>query len=176
MRLTAIETPNSLFLKIVFYLSKRKFGKVLSPLKYIYARSTPILKVSFKVASAENKLSISKELRRLIRYYTSHLNDCPFCSNLNDFAVAKENIQLKEWKEYSNFRNNDRFSDKEKALLAYLEEVNLTKSVGDQAFETLKRYFSEKEIVEITWVNATENYFNLMAKPLGLTSDELHFK
>lgn len=34
----------------------------------------------------------------------------------------------------------------------------------------------EPEVVEITWINATENYFNLMAKPLGLASDALLFK
>jgi len=37
----------------------------------------------------------------------------------------------------------------------------------------LKRTFGKKEIVEITWINATENYYNLLAKPLGLSSDNL---
>jgi alkylhydroperoxidase family enzyme len=176
MRLTPIERPGNLLLKIIFFLSKKQFGKVIAPLKYIYARSTPVLKASFKIVTTENKLSIGKGIRRMIRYYTSHLNDCPFCSNLNDFTIAKENIQLQEWKEFTNFRNSTRFSGKEKALLAYLEEINLTKTVTDESFENLQQHFSEKEIVEITWVNATENYFNLMAKPLGLTSDQLKFE
>jgi len=58
-------------------------------------------------------------------------------------------------------------------LLAYLEEINTTKNVSEYTFDQLQCYFSEKEIVEITWMNATEAYFNLMAKPLGLESDEL---
>jgi alkylhydroperoxidase family enzyme len=60
-------------------------------------------------------------------------------------------------------------------LLAYLEEVNFTKSATDETFAGLKKHYSEKEIVEITWLNATENYYNLLAKPLGLTSDELKY-
>ena len=87
--------------------------------------------------------------------------------------AQKENMELQQWKEFMNFRNSDMFSNKEKALLAYLEEVNFTKTATDETFNELKKNFSEKEIVEITWLNATENYYNLMAKPLGLTSDEL---
>ena len=32
---------------------------------------------------------------------------------------------------------------------------------------------SEKQIVEVTWLNAIGNFFNLMAVPLQLESDDL---
>ena len=176
MRLTSIENPTSLFLKIVYYISEKQFGKVLAPLKYIYSRSIPALMTSMKIYKSEKKLSLPKETKLFIRYYTSHLNDCPFCSNSAEFMIQKENVELQQWKEFLNFRNSAKFSDKEKSLLAYLEEVNFTKSATDDTFADLKRYYSEKEIIEITWVNATENYYNLLAKPLGLSSDELKYK
>lgn len=176
MRLTPIEHPDQLILKIAYYLSKKQFGKVIAPLRYIYSRSVPALMTSVKIYKSENKLSLPKETRLLIRYYTSHLNDCPFCSNTADFMLQKENLELQQWKEFMNFRNSAQFSAKEKSLLAYLEEINFTKSVTDETFTDLKNHYSEKEIVEITWLNATENYYNLMAKPLGLTSDELRYK
>ena len=59
--------------------------------------------------------------------------------------------------------------------MAYLEEVNFSKTATDETFDELQRYFSDKQIVEITWLNATENYFNLIAKPLGLISDGLKY-
>jgi alkylhydroperoxidase family enzyme len=90
--------------------------------------------------------------------------------------IQKENVELQQWKEFMNFRNSDKFSDKEKSLLAYLEEVNFTKSATDETFSDLKKYYSEKEVIEITWLNATENYYTLLAKPLGLTSDDLKYK
>ena len=173
MRLTAIEKPGGLLLKIAFWYSRKQFGKVISPLKYIYARSLPITKASLKMTNTEKKLSLKSEIIQLIRYYTSHLNDCPFCSDINTYTAKKTNPALQEWKEFLNFRNSPKFSEKEKALLAYLEEINLTKSVTDDAFAKLRTHFPEKEIVEITWVNASENYLNLMAKPLGLPSDGL---
>jgi alkylhydroperoxidase family enzyme len=176
MRLTPVENPESLLLKIAYFISKRQFGKVIAPLRYIYSRSVPAMMTSMKIYKSERKVSLSKETRLFIRYYTSHLNDCSFCSNTSEFMVQKENIELQQWKEFVNFRNSDKFSDKEKSLLAYLEEVNFTKSATDETFTGLKKHYSEKEIVEITWLNATENYYNLLAKPLGLTSDELKYR
>jgi len=176
MRLTAIEHPKPLLLKIAYYLSKKQFGKVIAPLRYIYSRSIPAMMTSMKIYKSENKLSLPKETRLLIRYFTSHLNDCSFCSNTAEFMTQKEHLELKQWKEFMNFRNSNSFNAKEKSLLAYLEEVNFTKSATDDTFTELKRHYSEKEIIEITWLNATENYYNLMAKPLGLTSDDLKYK
>jgi len=35
----------------------------------------------------------------------------------------------------------------------------------------LRRHFNEREIVEITWLNALENYYNLINLPLEIESD-----
>lgn len=74
-----------------------------------------------------------------------------------------------------DFCISEKLTDNEKALLAYLEEVNFSKIATDETFDKLQRYFSDKQIVEITWMNATKNYFNFMAKPLGLKSDGLKY-
>ncbi len=72
-----------------------------------------------------------------------------------------------------SYQTSSKFTNKEKAMLSYIEEVTLSKNSTDETFTTLKNHFSDREIVEITWVNASENYFNLLAKPLGVTSDDL---
>jgi len=45
--------------------------------------------------------------------------------------------------------------------------------VSDATFAELQRHFNEREIVEITWLNALENYYNLINLPLGIESDGL---
>lgn len=77
-RLLPIEHPKGLLLKIAYFLSKREFGKVIAPLRYIYSRSKPAMMISYKILTSEKKLSLSKETKIFIRYYTFHLNDCPF--------------------------------------------------------------------------------------------------
>lgn len=175
MRLSPIDRPKALLLRIAYFISKKEFGKVLAALRIIYARSIPILMASMKIIKTEKKLGLPYEMRIFIRYYTSHLNDCPFCSNAIEYAAEKEKLEFVAWKEFMDFRNSSRFSERQKSLLAYLEEVNFTKTATDNTFRQLQAHFTDKEIVEITWINATENYFNLMAKPLGLSSDQLRY-
>ncbi|MGJ4745534.1 carboxymuconolactone decarboxylase family protein [Leptospira sp. SA-E8] len=126
-----------------------------------------------KILSVEKKLSLSRETKNRIRFFVANLNDCKFCSNMQEYISKKESKEFIEWKELSEFRKSTRFSDKEKALFSYLEEVTFSKKASDETFDTLRTYYSEKEIVEITWMCATENYFNFLGKPLGLTSDQL---
>ena len=57
--------------------------------------------------------------------------------------------------------------------LASAEEVTREKRVDDATFERLRKHFNEREIVEVTWVNALANYYNLINVPLELEADGL---
>ena len=173
MKLTPIEKPHTLLLKLANYLSKRRFGKVIMPLKVLYARVPALLMLSAKLESIEKKLSLPKETRILIKNFVAQLNNCEFCSDLSKYEAVKNTVEGKKILELMNYKDSATFSEQEKALFAYLEEVTVMKSCSDATFLQLKKYFSEKEIVEITWLCAKEHYYNLMAKPLGIASDEL---
>ena len=80
-------------------------------------------------------------------------------------------LGLEKFKALPDFASSPLFSERERAVLAYTEEVTRRRSVSDAIFETLRKHASEREIVEITWLNAVGNFFNLMAVPLGLESD-----
>ncbi|MBD0374084.1 MAG: carboxymuconolactone decarboxylase family protein [Flavisolibacter sp.] len=173
IRLAPIEKPGSLFLKLAYNMAKRQFGKVIMPLKVIYARVPALLMLSGKMESTEKKLSLPKDIRILIKIFISHSNDCKFCSDFSEYEAAKNSVEGRKIIEMLHYRKSAAFSDLEKALFAYLEEINATKSCSDETFNNLKNYFSEKEIIEITWLCAKENYYNMMAKPLNIPSDQL---
>ena len=63
------------------------------------------------------------------------------------------------------------FTERERAALRYVEEINTTRAAADETFDALSVHFTEKEIVELTWLNAVGNYLNLMSKPLGIGSE-----
>jgi alkylhydroperoxidase family enzyme len=71
----------------------------------------------------------------------------------------------------SEYRTSPLFSGRERAALAYVEEATRNKRVSDATFEELRKHFNEREIVEITWLNAVENYYNLINIPLEIESD-----
>ena len=52
MRLEAIERPRGLMLKLAYWYSRRQFGKVIAPLKVLYAGSPGIMRRSLALAQA----------------------------------------------------------------------------------------------------------------------------
>lgn len=62
---------------------------------------------------------------------------------------------------------------REKAALAFAEEATRHRTVSEATWREVRKYLSEVEIVELAWLNAAENYFNLQAGVLGIESDGL---
>ena len=58
----------------------------------------------------------------------------------------------------AEYRDGDRFSAAERAALAYAEAMTEDVHVDDGTFEALRDHVSEREVVEIMRLCATESY------------------
>jgi AhpD family alkylhydroperoxidase len=174
MRLEPIEQPRGLLLRIAYWLSRRQLGRVMSSLTVIYARAPAVAwPGAWIVRTLERGLSLEPELRLLVTTQSSLINGCTFCADLHMAQAVQGRLGLEKFKALPDFATSPLFSERERAVLAYTEEVTRRRRVSDSVFETLLEHASEKEIVEITWLNAVGNFFNLMAVPLELESDDL---
>ncbi len=171
-RLKPIDNPTGIKLKLAYWFTKKKLGKVITPVKVVQARMPETLSLSQKLMNIEHNLSLSDELIFYIKSYVATLNGCSFCVDIAK-ADAQENIDISKYKQLLNYQSSDIFDKAEKAALQYVEQATLEKQVGDAIFEELQTHYNEKEIVEITWLNALENYYNLINRPLGIASDNL---
>ncbi|MFN2425488.1 MAG: carboxymuconolactone decarboxylase family protein [Candidatus Binatia bacterium] len=145
-----------------------------SPIRIIFARAPRlILAHLILITTAEYGLSLDRRLRALARVFGSRVNGCLFCDDLETrIAIQHRAISQEDADALPHFATSERFSPRERAALRYVEELNTTRRAGDGVFEDLKRHLSEREIVELTWLNAVGNYLNLQAKPLGLLPDD----
>ena len=88
MRLNPIENPNNLLVKLAYWWSRREFGKVIMPMKVIYARKPGLMWIANKIYQFQEKqVSLEPGLRLLIQTQVSMLNGCQFC---NDISLAKQ--------------------------------------------------------------------------------------
>jgi len=74
----------------------------------------------------------------------------------------------------SDWQNSSKFSDEERAVLQYTDEVAGKVSVTDQTFHALKKFLSDRTIVELT---VTIGYYGMLAQvlvPLQVEVDESH--
>lgn len=174
MRLQPIENPRSPLLRLGFWMSRRRFGKVLTVLKVIYARKPRLAMIAGMIASTlENHLTLEPELRFLLSVHVARLNGCSFCADLNQAAAVQARMGRDRFLALDEYRTSPLFSESERAALAYVEEATRTRKVSDTTFAALRAHFDETQVVEITWLNAAENYFNLQAGVLGVGSDGL---
>ena len=103
----------------------------------------------------------------------SRLNGCAFCEDLALANAVRERVGSQKFAALPDFRTSSAFSEREKAAPAFAEEATRDRHVRDETFAAVRAKFTETEIVELAWVSAAENYFNLQAHPLGIGSDEL---
>lgn len=173
MRLEPVERPAGALLRLAYRISLRQFGKVLSPLKVIYARKPRLLPLALHMArTMEHGLSLDPALRLLVQVQASRANGCAFCEDLALAQAVRAKLGGERFAALDGFRTSDAFTPRERAALAFTEEAT-RRHVSPEAWAEVRRHFTDAEIVELAWVNAAENYFNLQAHALGIGSDEL---
>jgi AhpD family alkylhydroperoxidase len=101
----------------------------------------------------------------LLKLRASQINGCAYCIDMHsiDARAAGETEQrlyaLDAWRE------TPFFDDRERAGLAWIEAVTLVSQthVPDSVYEEARNHFSEKEIIDLTYVAATINAWNRIA-------------
>jgi alkylhydroperoxidase family enzyme len=141
-----------------------------TPVYVIFARAPRLIFAHLVLMStSEYGVSLDRRLRSLARVFGSRVNGCIFCDDLETrIAIKTRAITQEDADALPYYATSDRFSDRERAVLRYVEELNTTKRATDETFDALRVHLSEREIVELTWLNGVGNYLNLMAKPMGL--------
>src|SRR3989442_1808964 len=88
----------------------------------------------------------SKELCRL---YVSRSVQCDYCGNQRSIKAAGSGVVEEHVKDLLNFEKSARYSEREKAALAYAEAIIWHLDTDDAFWERLQRHFSEPELVEL---------------------------
>lgn len=159
-------------MRMAYWGMRRQFGKVMTPVKVVLARMPKSLQFSNGIVKFElNGIKLDHDLHYMIGILASQINGCDFCTDLGRSMAIRDHLGMKKFDAISDYRTSDLFSPKERAALTYAEEATRHKHVSDSTFNELRKYFDEREIAEITWINAIENYYNLLTIPLEIGSD-----
>jgi alkylhydroperoxidase family enzyme len=166
------EKPKGLMMRIAYWMTRRQLGKVMTPMKVVYPRIPEALRLSYEISKFEMKgVRLEPGLKFMVVTLAAQINGCGFCVDIARAMAIREHLGMDKFNALSEYRTSPLFSERERAALAYVEEATRHKRVSDATFEALRQYFNEREIVEITWLNAVENYYNLINLPLEIESD-----
>jgi alkylhydroperoxidase family enzyme len=172
--LAPIENPKGLLMKLAYYLTRKQFGKVLTPLKVHSAR----LPLGFglfygKVSKLDQKLSLTPETVMLIREQVARINVCLFCIDIGRSFAIKASMNQAKFDSLEQYRTSPLFSEAERAMLDYVTELTKEKKADPETFARMARHYSERAICEIVWVVASEHLYNMTNIGLNIHSDML---
>lgn len=172
-RLKPIENPANPFMKLAYWFSRKQVGKVIAPLKVIYARlPLPFAMWMNKMLSMEKKLPLAAELRLLIRTHVAQLNTCNFCIDIAKAEAIQKFKDPEKFFQLNEFETSPLFSAKERLALRFATEIT-NKKVSDNTFEEAKKIFTEQQLIAISWMVTSEHVFNLMNATFNIESDGL---
>lgn len=172
--LPPIEKPKALMMKLVYAMTRRQFGKVLTPLKVFGARM-PLAFGQFygKVGKLDKKLLLPPETAMLIRERVARINVCLFCIDIGRMFAIKASMNEAKFDALEEYSTSSLFSDRERAALDYATELTRDKRVNPETFARMSKHYSEREICEIVWLVATEHLYNVSNIGMNIHSDML---
>ena len=172
--LTPIEQPKGLLWKLLYFAIRKRFGKVITPIKVSGVR----MPVSFgmfssKIAKLDKKLSLPPETVMLVREKVARINVCLFCIDIGRAYTIMASMDQAKFDAIDDYQASHRFSEKEKALLDFVTVLARDRQMDKQLFDRLAAHYSERAICEIVWICSTEFYYNIGNIGLNIHSDML---
>src|SRR5947207_9910427 len=88
-------------------------------------------------------------IKELCRLYVSRSVQCDYCGNQRSVKAANAGMIEEDVKDLLNFEKSSRYSERQKAALAYAEAIAWHLDTDDAFWERLHRHYSEPELVEL---------------------------
>lgn len=108
---------------------------------------------------------LEPSLLELVRTHASQINHCAYCLDMHtkDARAAGESEQ--RLYSLSAWRETPFYTERERAALSWTEAVTriADRSVPDELYQEARRYFTEKELVDLTMAVIAINGWNRLA-------------
>jgi alkylhydroperoxidase family enzyme len=88
-------------------------------------------------------------IKELCRVYISRSVNCEYCGNQRSVQATASGLAEAKYDDLLNFESSERFTEREKAALAYAEAIAWRLPDDDALWDRLHREFSEPELVEL---------------------------
>ncbi len=170
--LAPIEDPTDPAMRQIYAMQQARFGKVFTLAKVLHAR-LPVAFAEFfgTIPMLDKQLALPAETALLIRERVARMNVCLFCIDSVRAATIRASMDQAKFDALGEYTTSPLFSAAERAALDYVTQLTRDKKVDTSTFETMAKYFSEREICDIVFVVASEQLFNALSNAMNVRSD-----
>ena len=117
--------------------------------------------IELNIAVMENHGQLTSEFKRLLAFISSNTAGCRYCQAHTIRAAERYGSSSERLENAWDFKNQDIFTDSEKAALQFAQEASMVPvNVSRDTEKQLHIYWSDDDIVEIMGVIALFGYLN----------------
>lgn len=161
-------------MKVAYGVTRRRFGKVITPLKVFSARLPLAFSLFYaKIGRLDKKLQLTAEMALLVRERVARINICLFCIDIARSFTIKASMNQAKFDALEEYSTSPLFTEAERAALDYVTELTRDKQVSPDTFARMAKHYSERGICEIVWLVASEHFYNMTNIGLNIHSDML---
>ena len=131
-----------------------------------YARLAPAQsRALYQLQQEVDKSGIDQKLLDLIKIRASQVNGCAFCIDMHTIDARAHGETEQRIYALNAWREGPFFDDRERAVLEFTESVTRVSEthVPDGVMDEMRKYFTDAEIVNLTWAVVTINAWNRLA-------------
>lgn len=177
MRISPVEAQNAdKQIQTVYKSLREMYGTELNPLK-VLAHRPQIMRAVMNLYGAihQHSDSLSDELKELISLRIAQINACrEYCVPMHTYMLHKLGTNEEKIRALVRYATSDLFSESEKVALEYAERITVpSTTVTDGLFERLKAHYSDVDIVELTAVISTLNFWTKFIDALEVPLDDV---
>ncbi len=156
--LSGPEAP--LLLKLLNLLSRRMMGKEMEPVGILAHNPRFLLPYAMTTFLISGKSQVDPRIRSLSTELAAHLNGCSWCVDFGRAAALKDGVSADKLDHLEEYATSQLFDPRERAALDLAHAITHDIHVPDDVWDTARRHFSDRELVELVVAVAIETFYN----------------
>ncbi len=151
----------------VFAAMEKALGAVPNVFRAM-AHNPEMLQGFLALNNALPTTKLDGKLRELAYIKTSELNDCAYCLHHHRVLGKAAGLTDRQVNETSSFEQSDAYTDLQRLVMQYAEQVTRRIHVEDSLFARLKESLSDRELIELAMTVGLANLTNRVTGTLRM--------
>jgi AhpD family alkylhydroperoxidase len=171
-RIEGMSRSRTLVARLAFFLSRRSYGRVITPARVYALDSRLLLAVGLMEEVQEWAKQTRAPVKQLARMLVAWRIGCPWCLDFGTRDSEKLGVTNERLRALPDYEHSSLFSEEERAVLRYADAMTRTPvRVPDALFEALKAFSTDRQILEMTAAIAWENFHARVNHALDLEAE-----
>jgi uncharacterized peroxidase-related enzyme len=134
----------------------------------VMAHHPDLLRSFLELEAALETMSLDPKLRELAYLAASEANRCDYDRTYHHALARRAGLSERQVQDLDQYEASDAFDVCQRDVVRYAVEVTRNLAAGDGLLPRLRRFLSDRELVELTATVALANFTNRFTRALGI--------